>query len=89
MWSQPHEIVRELNYNRTHTHTHTHTYIYIYIYIYAHTHTHTLTHTQLPSRLGLENTPTASLQRDKTPPKECPRYDTKQSDDEVPVMLRL
>ena len=25
----------------------------------------------------------------KTPPKECPRYDAKQSDGEVPVMLEL
>ena len=41
----------------------------------------------LPSRLGLLNTLTAPLQRGKTPPHECPRYDTKQSDGEVPVML--
>ena len=33
---------------------------------------------------------TASLQRGKTPhPKECPGYDTKQFDDEAPVMLEL
>ena len=31
----------------------------------------------LPSRLGLLNRPTASLQRGKTPPNECPGYDTK------------
>ena len=38
--------------------------------------------------LGLQNTPTASLQRDKTPPhNEFPVYDSKQSDVEVPVML--
>ena len=45
----------------------------------------------LPSRLGLENTPTASLQRGKTSPphNKCPVYDTKQSDGEVPVMLGL
>ena len=32
------------------------------------------------SRLGQQNTPTASLQRGKTPPNECPGYDMKQSD---------
>ncbi len=41
----------------------------------------------LSSRLGLYNTPTAPLQRDT--PHECPGYDTKQSDGEVPVMLGL
>ena len=29
------------------------------------------------------------MQRSKTPPNECPRYDIKQSDGEVPVMLDL
>ena len=43
----------------------------------------------LPSRLGLQNTPTASLQRGKTPPNLCPGYDTKESDGEAPVMLKL
>ena len=44
----------------------------------------------MPSRLGLLNTPTASLQRGKTPPtNECPRYDTKQCDGEVQLMLEL
>ena len=38
----------------------------------------------LPSRLGLYNTPTA-----RPPTSECPVYDTKQSDGEVPVMLEL
>ena len=32
---------------------------------------------------------TASLEKDKTPPDEYPAYDTKQSDDEAPVMLEL
>ena len=33
---------------------------------------------------------TAPLQRSRTPhPNECPRYDTKQSDGEVPAMLEL
>ena len=41
----------------------------------------------LPRRLGLQNTPTATLQSGKTPANECHGYDTKQSDDEVPVML--
>ena len=40
--------------------------------------------------MDLYNTPTASLQRGKTPtPYECPGYDTKQSDGKVPVMLEL
>ena len=43
----------------------------------------------LPSRLRLKNTPTASLQRDKTTPNECPVYDTKKSDGEVPAKLEL
>ena len=33
--------------------------------------------------LGLLNTPTASLERGKTPTNECPNYDTRQSDGEV------
>ena len=35
--------------------------------------------------------PTAPLQRGKNPslPNECPTYDTKQSDGEVPVMLEF
>ena len=36
---------------------------------------------KLPSRLGLQNTPTAHNKR--------PGYDRKQSDDEIPVMLEL
>ena len=36
-----------------------------------------------------QNTPTASLQRNETHPNECLRYDTKQSDGEVPVRLEL
>ena len=43
----------------------------------------------LPSRLGQKNTPTAPLQKNKTPTNECPRYDTKQSDNEVLEMLEL
>ena len=37
---------------------------------------------------GLQNAPSASLQRGKTPPDKSPGYDTKQSDGEVPVMLK-
>ena len=44
---------------------------------------------ELPSRLGLENTPTATLPKGKTTLKECPDYDTEQSDDEAAVMLEL
>ena len=43
----------------------------------------------LPSRLGLWNTPTAYLQRSKTPANEGPGYNSKQSDSEVPVMQEL
>ena len=39
----------------------------------------------LPSR---QNTPTASQQRANTP-HECPGYDTKQSDGDVPAVLKL
>ena len=42
-----------------------------------------------PSRLGLQNTPTASLQRGKPLPNECPGYDTKQSDGEASVIPEL
>ena len=42
------------------------------------------------SRLGLWNTLTASLQKDKTSsPNKCPGYDVKKSDGEIPVMLEL
>ena len=37
----------------------------------------------------LWNSPTASLQRGKTPPNKRPGYDTKESDGEVPVMPEL
>ena len=44
----------------------------------------------LSSRLGLQYTLTASLQKDKLlSTSEFPGYDTKQSDGEVPVMLEL
>ena len=32
---------------------------------------------------------TAPLERGKTPPNECPGYDTKQSDGEVPAVMEL
>ena len=37
----------------------------------------------------MQNAPIASLQRGKTSLKDYPRYGTKQSDGEVPVMLEL
>ena len=43
----------------------------------------------LPSRLGLYNTPAASLQRGKIPPNEEQGCDTKQYEGETPVMLEL
>ena len=42
-----------------------------------------------PSKLRLQNTPTAPLQRGKTLPNKCLGYDTKQSDGEAPVMLGI
>ena len=43
-----------------------------------------------PSQMGMQNTPTALLQRDKSPyPNKCAGYDTKQSDGEVPVMQEI
>ena len=42
-----------------------------------------------PSRLRPQNTPIASMQRDKTPPQRVSWYDTNQSDGEVPVMQEL
>ena len=44
---------------------------------------------RLRSRLGLQNTSTASLLMNKPTPDECRRYDTKRSDDEIPVILEL
>ena len=41
------------------------------------------------SSLGLWTTLIVSLQRGKIPTNECPRYDTKPSDDETPVMMAL
>ena len=42
-----------------------------------------------PVNWGYKNTSSASLQRSKTYSNECPRYDTKQSDVETPVMLEI
>ena len=42
------------------------------------------------NRLGVQNTPTASLQKGMIPPHyECPDNDIKQFDSEAPVMLEL
>ena len=43
----------------------------------------------MPIRLRLKNKSTASLQRGKTTPNNCPEYYTKQSDGEAPVLLEL
>ena len=43
----------------------------------------------LPCRLGLQNTPAASLQRGKTPVTNVLVYDTKKFNGEVPVILEL
>ena len=42
-----------------------------------------------PSCRGMLWTPTTSLQKTKTLPNECPGYDIKQSDGEVPIMLEF
>ena len=42
-----------------------------------------------PNRQGLQNTPTESLHRSKTPQRVSYRYDSKQSDGEDPVMLEI
>ena len=44
---------------------------------------------QLRSWLGIYNRPTAPLQSGKTPTNECPIYDNKQTDSEVPIMLEF
>ena len=41
------------------------------------------------SRMGLLNTPTSSSQKGKSLQNECPVYNTKHTDSEVPVMLEL
>ena len=47
-------------------------------------------HYASPSQLGLQKTLTAPLQRSKIPPSnKCHRYDAKQSDGEVLIMLEL
>ena len=76
---------QENKHTYTYTHKHTHTHIYIYIDKKKNL------NKNLPICLGLQNTPIASLQRGKAPPttNECPAYDTKQSDGEVPVMMEL
>ena len=62
-------------------------YIYIYIYIFKKKPCWWIFHCYIwLSQLGLQNTPTASLQRGKTPPNKCPGYHTKQSDGEAPGM---
>ena len=50
-------------------------YMYIYLYIFV------------QSAGGVEYTNCTSAE--EYPPNECPRYDTKQFDGEVPVMLEL
>ena len=54
----------------------------LYIYVY--------THILLKMTDKILDCPVAPLQRGKThPPNECPGFDTKQFDGEVPVMLEL
>ena len=70
---------------RTFTHLHSRQSLFticlfIYLFIYS------LRVITSPVELGPLNTPTASLQRDKTDPPMCHRYDIKQSDGEVSVL---
>ena len=58
-------------------------------HIYTISFIHSFSLSPLPSQLRLLNTLTASLQRGRTPPNECPGYDTKQSDGEAPALLEL
>ena len=52
--------------------------------------THSYLLSPQPSQQGLKNTLNVSFQRGKTTPnKECPEYDTKQSNGEAPIMLSL
>ena len=62
-------------------------YIYIYIYIYVCMYVYIYIEERIfwRSRLGLQNTQTAYLQKGKILPNEWPRYDTKRSDGEAPV----
>ena len=84
---------------RTHIHTHTHTHTRRYLVkTVLNKHCKRFTQSQKhlfypflyfrqPCRLKQQNAQTASLQRVKIPPpNECPIYDIKQSDGEVPVL---
>ena len=66
---------------------HTHTYIYI-SNTHARAHTHTHTFTKLAGAVEYTDYTTAGGVRPRPRHKECPGYDTKQSD-EVSVMLEL
>ena len=66
--------------------TSTFIHIYIHAFIYTHTHTHTHTHIYCPVSWGCR-IHWLHLCRAVRPLNECPRYDTKQSDGEVSVML--
>ena len=63
--------------------------IYIYIYIAKIKRFNKAPNMNLPSKLGPFNTPTAPLQRSKTPPNECCGYDNKQFNGAAPVILEL
>ena len=43
----------------------------------------------MPNQLGLQNKPTAFLQKSMTPTNECPGYETKQSNSKALGMLEL
>ena len=78
-----------------HIHKRTHTHTHIYIYIYTRTHAHT--HIYIYLRAHIHTCPVGwgcriyqlLFCREVRPTNECPGYDTKQSDAEVPVLLEL
>ena len=82
----------------THTHTHTHTYTHTHTQSLSLFLSLSLSHLSLFSPLSLslaqstgaaEYTDCTSAAGVSPPPNVCPKYDTKQSDGEVPVMLEL
>ena len=69
-------------------------YMYICVAFKSHTvwsceHVNTLATSILQTAMSTFHSLNSPLQRGKTPPNECPVYDTKQSDGEVPAVLEL
>ena len=77
-------IFHYFTFSHTHKHKHTHTHTYIYIYNLKNWF---LCIQTVVLKMALVSPAGAVEYTDCT--NECPDYDTKQSDGEVPVMLRL